>query len=409
MKLADYKTSNLPDTPGVYFFLGPKKEILYIGKATSLKDRVRSYFSKDLEQQRSSAIVQMVEEAVSIDHQTTDSVLEALLLEASLIKAWQPHYNVMSKDDKSFNFVVITKEKFPRVLKVRSKELYDKFDEGEIKYIFGPFPHAGELNTALKLIRRIFPYFDTKKAIEKMNTKDKKAIELNRQIGLYPSFEDEKEYGETIKHIKLLFEGKKKQLMKSLEKQMKAYAKDTEFEKAGRVKRQVLALQHIQDVSLIKEESRMVTTGFRIEAYDVAHTSGKDTVGVMVVVEDGNLEKGGYRRFKISKDQNDDIGSLKEILSRRLEHTEWAYPKLIVVDGGVAHKRAAERVLKDAGFSIPVVAVVKDDKHKPKDILGKKEMVNAHDRSILNANAEAHRFAINFHRKRLRKGQQMLS
>lgn len=381
---------NIPDSPGVYFFLGLRNKILYIGKATSLKNRVKSYFTSDIVEKRSVLIAQMVENAKKIEYRETDSVLEALILEASLIKTHRPKYNSIQKDDKSFNYVVFTKEKYPRVLIVREKDL-GKYDP---KYLFGPFPHGGQLKEALKIIRKIFPFFDTRRSVDLMREEQ---LRFNQEIGLYPT--DLSNYSKTITHLKLFFEGKKKVLLGKLEKEMLANAKKREFEKADVIKKQIFALNHIQDVSLIKEELSTPKEYFRIEAYDVAHMGGKDTVGVMTVVEDGELQKGGYRKFKISVDQNNDIASLKEILDRRLNHDEWMYPKLIVVDGGTAHKRAAETMLREYGFQIPVVAVVKNEKHQPKDILGKKELVRKYDKAILLANNEAHRFAISYHRK----------
>lgn len=381
---------NLPDSPGVYFFVGPRNEILYIGKATSLRDRVKSYFMSDIREKRSPLIEQMVEKAKKVEYRKTDSVLEALILEASLIKSHRPKYNSVQKDDKSFNYVVFTKEKYSRVLIVREKDLsgYDP------KYLFGPFPHGGQLKEALKIIRKIFPFFDTRRPVEDMKEPQ---LKFNQEIGLYPK--DLSNYSKTITHLKLFFEGKKKTLLSKLNKEMKAYAKKREFESASVVKRQIFALNHIQDVSLLREEVTTPKEYFRIEAYDVAHLGGKDTVGVMTVVEDGELQKGGYRKFKISVDQNNDIASLKEILERRFNHDEWVYPKLIVVDGGTAQKRVAEKVLRELGLQIAVVGVVKDEKHKPKDFLGKKEYIKKYAKNILLANAEAHRFAISYHRK----------
>ncbi len=380
---------DLPDSPGVYFFIGPHSEILYIGKATSLKSRVKSYFTTDIAVKRSVLIVQMIEKAINVEYKETDSVLEALLLEANLIKRHKPKYNSIQKDDKSFNYVVFTKEKYPRVLIVREKDL-GNFNP---KYLFGPFPHGGQLKEALKIIRKIFPFFDTRRPLEDMNAQQ---LTFNQEIGLYPK--EVSDYGRTITHLKLFFEGKKKTLLRRLDKIMLEHAKKREFEMAMVVRKQIFALHHIQDVSLIKEEMATPKEYFRIEAYDVAHMSGKNTVGVMTVVEDGELKKGGYRKFKISIDQNNDIASLKELLERRLNHDEWVYPKLIVVDGGVAHKRVAESVLRNYGLEISVVAVVKNEKHKPKDILGRKEIIKKYDRGILLANSEAHRFAILYHR-----------
>lgn len=138
------------------------------------------------------------------------------------------------------------------------------------------------------------------------------------------------------------------------------------------MKSQIFALEHIRDVSLIKEENTQEgnATKFRIEAYDIAHMSGKNMVGVMTVVTNGIADTSEYRKFIIrSQSGSNDTGALEEVLSRRLRHTEWGMPDLIVVDGGVAQKNVAEQVVARYQFPIPVVAVVKDDRHKPAKIL----------------------------------------
>jgi len=207
--------------------------------------------------------------------------------------------------------------------------------------------------------------------------------------------------------VVLLFQGRKKQLVASIERQMKAAAKAERFEEAGRLKEQLFGLTHIQDVSLIKNDFRPyggAAQGSRIEAYDIAHLAGSGHVGVMTVVEGGLPNKMEYRKFNIKDAKGgDDPGSLKEVLSRRLGHSEWPMPKLIVVDGHTAQMNAAKRVLDSYGIKIPVVGVVKDEKHRPRSIAGDRDTIKDRERDILLANAEAHRFAITFNRKKLRK------
>jgi len=412
MKLSDLKQFNLPDKPGVYFFK-QGKTILYVGKATSLSDRVRSYFSADLGLARGPGIVAMVELADSISFIETDSVLEALILEADQIKKHRPKYNIREKDDKSFNFVVITKEEFPRVLLVRGKQLREDEELAkQIKYQFGPFPQGSELKEALKIIRKIFPYRD------KCVPNSGKPC-FNAQIGLCPGVcsgnVSASEYDLTIKNLKRLFEGKKKDIVKDLEKQMKVSASKQEFEKAGELKRKIFTLNHIQDISLIKYRNSREREGlFRIEAYDIAHLAGKDTVGVMAVVLDGEMDKSSYRKFTIKgkgKDVSNDIENLKEILSRRFNHDEWILPQVIVLDGGKAQLKAGQNILTALGLDIPAVSVVKDEFHRAREILGDspslgklqrsevKKIIREHEREIILANSEAHRFAIHFHRQ----------
>ena len=404
---------NLPDAPGVYFFLGSpshkasadrSKKILYIGKATSLKNRVKSYFTRDILMTRNPLIGKMLEEANKIEFIQTDSVLEALLLEASEIKKHQPAYNSKEKDDKSYNYVIVTQEDFPRILIVRGKNLQYGLPRKALA-TWGPFPHGGELKEALKVIRKIFPYRDSKC---KLTGKPCFNAELGLCPGLCAGWISKEDYRKIIRHLTLFFEAKKPRLIKSLEKEMKILAKRHKFEEADKVKKQIFALDHIQDIALIKNDLESKTSNpesvFRIEAYDVAHISGKDAVGVMVVVENGELAKSHYRKFKIRQDKNNDTANLQEVITRRFIHTEWRFPDLIIVDGGRGQINATTEVIKKAGLNIEVVSVVKDEKHKARDIMSESVQSSTLHKTVLLANAEAHRFAINYHRRLRGKG-----
>ncbi len=399
MQSQDFKKTKLPNTPGVYLFK-KNKDILYIGKATSLKDRVKSYFSNDLIGTRGPLIVDMVFQANDLDFIETDSVLEALILESSLIKKHQPRYNTKEKDDRSYNYIVITREDFPRVLIERGRIL-KSYDPKKLQASYGPFTNGTQLKEAVKIIRKIFPFRD------KCNLNQKKAC-FNYQIGLCPGTcigaISKKDYAKNIKNIKLFFEARKMAIIKNLEQEMKAYAANHEFEKADKIKKTIFALNHIQDVALIKGENleprnSNPETSFRIEAYDVAHISGTNTVGVMVVVVDGVINKNEYRKFKINNSVQNDVAGLEEILRRRLNHSEWTLPDIIVVDGSTAQKNIAEKIIKEAGLKTPVVAVTKDERHRPKMIQGREDIVHKYESEILLANSEAHRFAIKYHRE----------
>lgn len=389
MKVSVYKKANLPDHPGVYFFY-KGDQILYIGKATSLRDRVKSYFGRDLIATRGPLLVDMVVQADRIEYRETDSVLEALILEAELIKKHQPRYNTKEKDNKSFNYVVFTKDKVSKVLVIRGRKL----NKSDYKKVFGPFPNGLQLREAMRIIRKIFPFFD--------NHSDKKQnYQFYKQLSLIP----EKDQERNIKNLILFFQGKKKQVIVNLKKDMMKYAKTKEFERAGEIKKKIFALEHINDVALIKDDIISPLAGaFRIEAYDVAHMSGKNMVGVMTVVSGGQIDNGEYRKFIIEsqKDAND-TGALEEILSRRFRHTEWGLPNLIVVDGGTAQVNVAHQVLSRYQYEIPVVGVVKDEKHKAKALMGDEKIILAHKKSIILANVESHRFAITFHRAKRNK------
>jgi excinuclease ABC subunit C len=391
----------LPDKPGVYFFKKGKENI-YIGKATSIKDRVSSYFSKDLIETRGPLIVQMVEEADDVSFLETDSVLEAIIQEANLIKKFQPRYNTKEKDNKSFSYLVITKEDFPIVKTVRGRELFSK-KKNDYRNIFGPYPSTPVLKKSLKITRKVFTFRDEKCG------PDRNKPCFNRQINLCPGVctgeISKRDYLRNIRNIELFFSGKKGKLIKDLERQMKKYSDEMQFEKAQEVKKTIFSLQHINDISLIK--SGLYSSGgevskesIRIEGYDIAHISGKHMVGVMVVVENGLIKKSDYRKFKIrNQDTPDDTKALNEILERRFAHPEWGIPDIIVLDGGVAQRNVGKGFMEKYGLESKVVSVVKDEKHRPKLILGN---IEEHEAEILLANSEAHRFAIKYHRS-LRK------
>ncbi len=401
----DLEQFGLPESPGVYFFRDKDDKILYIGKATILRDRVRSYFALDLIKTRGPHMVNMVFKADKVTFEPTDSVLEALILEANLIKKYQPRYNRDLKDDKSFNCVVITEEDYPRILLVRQRDVHHdrsmvtlpRSEGKEVKYdaVFGPYPNALSIREALSIIRRIFPFRDRASAM-----KDKE--HFYRQIGLAPdvrSADATKLYRKNIGRIKCILQGKLKFLIKTLKDEMTYAAKEERFEVAAELREKIFALEHIQDVSLIKREPiKHHAKVFRIEAYDIAHISGKQMVGVMVALENEAPQKSEYRKFIIRGfDKANDAGALREILLRRFSHPEWPFPQMIVVDGNTIQVNAAKAVFETVQLDIPIIAVTKDDRHKPTSISGDTKLIESHKYGILLANNEAHRFALSFH------------
>jgi excinuclease ABC subunit C len=405
----DFDKLNIPDVPGVYEWRDDTGTILYIGKATSLRDRVRSYFAPDVIKTRGAHIVDMVFKASTITYHETMNAFEALILEANLIKKHQPYYNTKEKDDKSFNCVVITREAFPQLFLVRQKDIDTKTKTVRVPRstqtvaydaVYGPYPSGGAIREALKLLRKIFPFRDI------ASSKKDNAM-FYRQIGLAPdtsSTEAGKRYKETITRLKLILGGKLRTLIVQLTRDMMRAAKAERFEEAQELKGKVFALEHIQDISLIKRDLVSSEGGFRIEAYDIAHLSGTQMVGVMTVVEDAVARKSDYRKFIVRGfDKANDAGALREVLTRRLAHTEWRYPDAIVVDGNIIQINVAREVLAAAQLEIPIIAVTKDDRHKAKALVGDTTLINENKYAILLANSEAHRFAVTFHKDRRRK------
>ncbi len=430
---------NLPPTPGVYIIKNAKGEILYIGKAVNLKRRVSSYFQKAHEYR----IEKLVSQIKKIDFKKTDTGLEALILESELIKKHQPPFNVLEKDDKSFLYVEITKEKFPRVLLTRGKDLNfntrtsEALEQTKQSNIYGPFVSASSIREALKIIRRIFPYSIhpiSSGPLSKPHTPYPKPC-FDFPIGLCPGTcvgaINQKDYAKNIKNIKLFFAGKKKKILVSLKKEMKILSKNLEFEKAEKIKRQIFALQHIQDIAFISESDVLVARPYtlnpisRIEGYDISNISGTSAVGSMVVFTNGRPDKSQYRKFKIhphtksessnrgngnsnfgvgvySINSSDDTGMIKEVLTRRLKHAPptggWPLPNLILIDGGRGQINAAKSALAEAGLKIPVLGIVKGPERKRNDIIGLAPKW-ADKKTLIQVRDEAHRFAVKYHRK----------
>jgi excinuclease ABC subunit C len=421
MILKDWSKIELPDEPGVYFFLGPDGDILYIGKATSLKSRTRSYFDNDILHKRGLHIGNMVTLANQIQWQTTRSVLEALLLETELIKKHKPKYNTIAKDDKSYFVLVITDEKFPRVVLARLKDidkennllLKSKFlgnikkEKVKVLKTFGPYTSGLYAKESLKVIRKIFPFRDKCTPYDP-KLPHKKNPCFNYQIGLCPGVCsgacDARKYRRIIDRLITFLEGDGEKVRRDLEEDMKMYSKELKFEEAQKVKEMLFALDHIRDAHLITRDVKEEDKNVRIEAFDVAHISGSNRVGAMTVVIGGVLAKHEYKKFKISTDKNDDLGGLKELFTRRIRHLDWGIPDVVVVDGDDRHMRVVEEILRDKKLdqAIKVVAVTKDKSHKAKAIIGKKEIIDSYKKEIVMANAEAHRFSLSYH-KLLRK------
>lgn len=403
-------SKKFPNSPGVYFFLDKKRKPIYIGRAGSLKKRIASYFGT-----RDPRIMEMVQSARGLKFQKTKTLLEAIILEANLIKKYWPKYNIQEKDNKSFDYLVILKGKYPKVLMVRGREI-EKYGAMNAK-IFGPYQSFRLLKTALGLVRKIFPFGKC------VPNQGKPCFDY--QIGLCPGIcvdaITQKEYKKNIDNIALFFAGQKKRLLKKLKK-MNPLAGGPE---------KIEALEHINDVSLLQgrkninerpPRSFIRNSGAfgRIEGYDISHLSGRNPVGAMVVFEDGEKNPAQYRLFKIKKltsseDVNlqrnyNDLAMLKEVLERRLNHKEWAFPDIVFVDGGLNQVRVAKEILSKKNIFIPIVGLAKTGGHSASAYAADKLIIaNAKksNRDLLIASKkifqavrdEAHRVAIKFIRK----------
>lgn len=366
---------------------GKKGKLLYIGKAGNLRRRVSSYFLRP----HDARISQMVSDIKTIDFLETDNALEALILEAKLIKDKKPPYNIKDKDDKSFLFIEITDEEFPRVLLVRGKSL----SAGKR---YGPFTSASSAREAIRILRKIFPWSTHPES--KIGSYKKPCFEY--EIGLCPGTcvgaISKKDYMKNIKGLKMFLSGQKNKLINSLKKDMALASKELRFEDASKLKKKIFSLEHIQDAALLGEADIVSTDDkTRIEGYDISNISGDSAVGSMVVFVGGSPKRDEYRKFKIrSILEPNDVGMMKEMVSRRLKN-DWPLPDFMLVDGGIAQVNAVRSSVLEAGLKIPIIGMVKGPDRKKTDLVGDK-VVNINKKILEKVRDEAHRFAISYHK-----------
>ena len=527
------KINSLPDKPGVYLFQNKNKEIIYIGKASSLKDRVKSYF-----QERTSDDIKtglLLSEIHDIDIIETDSEREAFLLENNLIRKYQPKYNIRLKDDKSYPYLKITvKEDFPRILFTR------RIEQDGNKY-FGPFAPAFQAKNTIRLVCK---FFQIRKCNEKIPGKRKRpCLDYEMKMCSAPcvGYINKSEYREAVENAILFLEGKTEKLTDILTRKMFSLASEEKFEQAAYYRDLIKTIQEIKEkpktssveqedidifgfhrqdsrvsiclfimrkgkiinreqfywdelietsdsellysflaqyylknisipskillsfhpsnesllISFLKEKQNNVQImvpergrykklvdlanrnaklylemkeeeipglkelkdllnlekfPYRIEAFDISHIGGTQTVGSLIVFEEGEPLKKEYRKYKIKTVEGiDDVASIYEVVKRRysrvLEENK-RFPDLILIDGGKGQLNSAVRALRELKIEdIPVISIAK--KEELIFIPGKKEPLSLEKNSpclklIQRIRDESHRFAITFHRK-LRK------
>ena len=381
---------NLPQKPGVYFFKDSSEKILYTGKARNLKKRIYSYFQnpKDL----GARLEKMIEKVAKIDFVQTDSEIEALLLEAELVKRYQPKYNVRLRDDKGYLYLGITKnEDFARVFFARKAGLVKIKAE-----YFGPYTSADSLRKAIKFLRRIFPIRTCARMPEKVCL----WYHISRCSGPCEGKTSKTEYRKIIRGLKQFLKGRKKNLQKTIESQMKSAAKKKNFEKAAILRDRLFALKHLDKVWMATYQVKERIPK-RIECYDISNIMGNEATGSMVVFAEGQADKNEYRRFKIRTVRGiSDTEMLAEVLERRFKRNDWPLPNLVIIDGGIGQLNVARKiVLEKSNLNIPIVAIAKGKNRKNKDRLffaGKKVLTDK--KLIQQIRNEAHRFAIKYHR-----------
>lgn len=364
-----------PKLPGVYFWRDKYKKVLYVGRATNLNSRLNQYFQKNTD----IRIKEMVHGAANLDFIVCSSLLEAIILEAKSIKKYWPKYNIVDRDDRSFIYIAInTKEAFPKLAIIRGQDL-KKFPVSAYQ-LFGPYQSFTLINSALRLLRRIFPYSTCRPHSGKAC--------FDYQIGLCPGAcidaINTTAYKKNIKYLILLLSGQKQRLLKKLEKENPLQAR---------------ALKHLQEVSLLAKEDDLNQRRLaRIEGYDISHFQGKESYAAMVVFENGLKNNAEYRLFKIkTAPAGDDERALLETLLRRFKHLEWQHPDIIMIDGGSPQISFLSRELAKHNLVLPLIGISKfsgDLLVFPKGAKNNfKDLVNNLKPVLLQVREEAHRFA----------------
>ncbi|MBU1132263.1 GIY-YIG nuclease family protein [Patescibacteria group bacterium] len=406
------KTQNilkrLPNKPGVYSFYNSDKELIYVGKAASLKNRVKSYF-----QGRKSPrpIEEMIHEVANIKWEETDSALEAVILEAIIIKKHLPKYNILGRDDKSWNYIAITRDEFPKVATIRQHEL-NQLEKSVIKqkysHLFGPFPGLNTL-AAMKILRRLFK-FSTCSPGQKRPCFH---YQLKQCLGVCVGEISKKEYQQkVIRPLVIFLQGKKKSLIKKLEKEMKEKSKLENFEEARRLRDQIFNLKKIHDVALLNksfveiENMKPQIKNIRIEGYDISNFGETGKVGSMVVFDQESAIKSEYRKFKIKTVAGQsDVGCLAEVIDRRLRHDDWPLPYLFLIDGGKPQVNKVKKILEKNVLAIPIVGIAKGKERKKNEFfivnagLEKEEWIRNNFNLLIRVRDEAHRFAIKYQKQ----------
>lgn len=406
------KLKQLPMEPGVYLYKNAKGKIIYVGKAARLRNRVRQYFQKGRAPDPKTEA--LVAEIADLDWITVETELDALFLEAELIRRYQPRYNILLRDDKSSGFIRINyNDKHPTVTVTRRP-----LDDGA-KY-FGPYYNVASIRKALQYLRRAFPFSTHSTTVPKRAC-------LQYHLGLCPGLEEGKtdlsDYRTNLKKLIQYLKGERKALLKQVEKDMLASAKSKDFEEANRLKRQLFALKGLTQQIVFSDKEFMDIskdeglTGLaelldlpkppqRIEGYDISHMSGTDTVASMVVFTNGLPNKAEYRKFKMRLPGNDDFAHMNEAITRRLgakNIKDWGLPDLFLIDGGKGQLSSAMKARDAAGQAqIPMIGLAKREEEIVVKRGGEFEMIllpkSSHVVKLLQRiRDESHRFAVSYH------------
>ncbi len=424
--------AKLVHKPGVYLYFDNRRNVIYVGKAIDLNKRISSYFRINNLDVKTTNLVSRI---AAVETIVVESELEALILEANLIKKYLPQFNVRLTDDKDYLYIKVTKADYPQIKTARSKDLADALD------YFGPFPSSTVVKKTLKSLRRIFPWCSGRLTAYGLrraaSTKDSSVGQLAvggrrracfyYHLGLCPGAcvgaISKEDYNKIISRFRRFLDGQKQGLVEDLAKEMDNYSKNLDFERAQQIKNIISGVnymtqsnrvslylddpnfldnQRIMALEELQKELRLSAIPSRIECYDISNFQGHQASGSMVVLTDGEIDKSQYRRFNIKiSGRPNDYAMHSEMMSRRLKHPEWPLPDLFLIDGGLGQVRAAADQLQKHNISRPVFGLAKRMEwlYPPDGEILKLPRRSLGLRLLQKIRDESHRFAITYHRK----------
>ncbi len=408
--------SRIPHKPGIYIYKNDNGKILYVGKAIDLYSRVASYFNGPA---NNSKTAYLVADIADIETIIVESELEALILEANLIKKYLPPYNIRLADDKDYLYIVVTHEDYPRIITARKQDLK------KVKKYFGPFPSSRTVKQTLKQLRKIFPWCSNPVKLES-NLRPCFYYHLKLCPGACVGLISKTDYQKIINRFSKFMNDQKEVLLTELNKEMEQAAQNLHFEEAARLKKMISGIQYITQtnkitsylenpnfledqnqkaVEQLQKDLHLSELPIRIECYDISNFQGTDATGSMVVLINGEIDKSWYRKFKIKiSGKPDDFAMHQEIMGRRLKHLEWPLPQLFLIDGGRGQVRASCKELAKKGIDVPIYGLAKQMEwlYPPHGEVVKLPKNSLSLRLLQKIRDESHRFAITYHRK-LRK------
>ncbi|MBI3862485.1 MAG: excinuclease ABC subunit UvrC [Planctomycetia bacterium] len=422
------KVRQFPTTPGVYLMKDGRGRVLYVGKAVNLRSRAGSYFTKAAACDRRTA--DLVREICDVDFIPADSEVDALLMEARLVKDIQPPFNQELKDDKTFPYLELTlREDFPRVEFTRKPQ-------SRGTKLYGPFTSAKKLRGAIAALQKIFRFRTCSLDIDESDERWRwfrpcLLASINQCTAPCNLRISKDEYRRDIERLKLFLDGKKDRLLEELRSEMRDASRDLKFEKAGRIRDQLKLLEnlslrgnldeHVQPevffvdprkgLAGLQKIFKLANPPRRIEGVDIAHLGGTDTVASLVQFIDGLPFKHGYKRFRIRGVEGvDDFASIREVVGRRMSRLARegeSFPDILLIDGGIGQLNAALEAMQAIGVAPPLtisLAKQEEEIYVPGEPEPRRLSRHSYALRLLQyIRDEAHRFAQHYHHLLRRK------